>query len=1052
MKAVFSSLLLLLLASVAFAQSPGGVSSSLRWWLKADAGVLNPSLAAAVDGDAVASWTDQSAIGNNATQGTGGNRPIFRTNIINGYPVLRFSTNQFVDAGATPGITNSFYFFIVLKQSSFTAGGTADGSGTYIIDRTSATNQLTSFKMVNTNKYFLQKRNDNNSGLGGPVSTAAATTSAFAIVDFYRNAGTEYGQFLNGVANGTSGDDAGTLTGPTLRVGRHTSTSNGGLDGDLAEMAVYNANIASTDRAKIESYLAIKYGITLDQTSGTNYVSSAGTVIYPALTSHDAYDNDIAGIGRDNASGLNHATSKSQNSLSIMTVSSPSSLDDGDFLMWGHNSPTIWNSNNTPAGYANRLNRVWRAAETNDVGTVSVSFDLSTLGIDTSDPSKFALLIDSDGNFTDATAHTIGRSIVGSVVSFTLAAINNNDYFTLATDKVPGPGGVAGAVVWLRADMNVYVDAGTTLATSGQTVQQWHNQGAATYNIAQNTAGNRPTFVTNVFNSNPILRFTSGGATHTFLDFGAMGIASSSDLNFIAVVRPSSVANAGAVGDGAGGYILDRNSGSASGNPLAGFKLVTPGNFGYQKRNDSGGGLGGVSTTSSASLTAPQIVGYYRDYGVRYGIYFNGNQEATTGSDTDGSMTLPNLRIGAHYDGDKGYNGDFAEFVFYNSDLTATQRNLINSYLAIKYGITLDQSSLTNYAASDGTTVYPTTTTHSTYRFDIAGIGRDDVSKLNQTASRSVNTGSVVTVQNPSGLTDLEFLLWGSNNGSMASPNLIDVDGAVIQRRLSRVWKIAETGDVGMVNITFDLSAVPGSKSQSDLRMLIDRDGDGFSDNDVAPLTGTLAGSNFTVTGVNLQHNDFITVGSTSLATPLPVQLVAFNANYQSQVVKLTWKTESELDNDYFAVERSSDGENFEMLGTTKGAGTVSHASDYSFTDVSPLGGKSYYRLRQVDFDGAYSFSPIRRIEINNQLAGVTISPNPSEGGEFDIHTSSEFAGPLAVDVVSSTGVVVFRKQVMSLEGSSSLHINPDNRLATGVYIIRLTDNSSISVQKLVVR
>ncbi len=1052
MRAIFSFLLLLLLAFVAEAQSPGGVSSSLRWWLKADAGVLNPSLSAAADGDAVARWNDQSAVGNNATQGTGGNRPIFRTNIINGYPVLRFSTNQFVDAGAAPGITGSFYFFIVLKQSSFTAGGTSDGSGTYIIDRTSATNELTSFKMVNTNKYFLQKRNNNGSGLGGPVSTASATTSAFAIVDFYRNSGTEYGLFLNGVTNGTSGDDGGTLTGPTLRVGRHTSTTNGGLNGDLAEMVVYNANISSTDRAKIESYLAIKYGITLDQTTGTNYVSSAGTVIYPALTSHDAYDNDIAGIGRDNASGLNHATSRSQNNLSIMTVSSPSSLDDGDFLIWGHNSPVIWNSNNTPAGYANRLTRVWRAAETNDVGTVSVSFDLSTLGIDTSDPSKFALLIDSDGNFSDATAHTTGRSIVGSVVSFTLASINNNDYFTLATDKVPGPGGVAGAVVWLRADMNAYVDAGSTLATNGQTVQQWHNQGTATYNVTQNTAGNRPTFVTNVFNSNPVLRFTSGGATHKFLDFGAMGVASSSDLNFIAVLRPSSVANAGSVSDGAGGYIIDRNSGSPSGNPLAGFKLVTPGNFGYQKRNDSGGGLGGISTTSSASLTAPQLVGYYRDYGVRYGMYYNGNQEAATGSDTDGSMTLPNLRIGAHYDGDKGYNGDFAEFVFYNSDLNATQRNLINSYLAIKYGITLDQSSLTNYTASDGTVVYPTTTTHSTYRFDIAGIGRDDVSKLNQTQSRSVNTGSVVTIQNPTNLTDLEFLVWGSNNGSMTSPNTVDVDGALILRRLSRVWKMAETGDVGAVDITFDLSAVPGSKSQSDLRMLIDRDGDGFSDNDVAPLTGTLVGSNFTVSGVNLQHNDFITVGTTSFTTPLPVQLVAFEANYQSQVVRLNWRTESELNNDYFVVERSSDGENFESLGTTKGAGTVSFSSQYSFTDVSPVGGRSYYRLRQVDFDGAYSFSPIRKIEIDDQLTGVSISPNPSDGGQFSIYRQGDSVEPLAIEVVSSTGVVVFRQLLPPQEKQIGLEISPDSRLATGVYIVRLIGNSSISVQKLVVR
>lgn len=111
--------------------SPGGVSGNLRWWLKADAGVLNPSSGAAIDGEAVMQWNDQSTIVNNASQGTAGNRPVFRTNIINGNPVLRFAGNQFVDAASAPGIvtSNSFSFFLVFKPSSFTAGGTVMGAG-----------------------------------------------------------------------------------------------------------------------------------------------------------------------------------------------------------------------------------------------------------------------------------------------------------------------------------------------------------------------------------------------------------------------------------------------------------------------------------------------------------------------------------------------------------------------------------------------------------------------------------------------------------------------------------------------------------------------------------------------------------------------------------------------------------------------------------------------------------------------------------------------------------------------------------------------------------
>lgn len=1046
-------LLALCITQTTLGQAPGGVSSNLRWWMKANTGALNPSATSAADGDAVATWNDQSGIANNATQGTGGNRPIFKSSIINGNPVLRFSSNQFLDATSTPGITgtNSFYFFLVFKQASFVAGGTSDGSGTYIIDRLPANNPLASFKIVNTDKYHFQKRNDSG-GVSGPISSTPANTSSFVIVDYFRNYNTALGLIINGGTAVTSSDDNGSLNADRIRIGRHSTNTNGGLNGDLAEVIVYNTNLSATERSKVESYLAIKYGITIDQTTPTDYISSSAT-IYPASTSHDSYDHDIAGIGRDDASALNQTSSQSQNSNSILNIASPSSLDDGDFLVWGHDSPVIWNSNNTPPGYANRLNRVWRAAETGNVGTVTVNFDLSGLGVDLSDPTKFALLIDSDGNFSDATTHITGRAIVGNTVQFTGADINNNDYFTIATDPIPGPGGVAGAVVWLRADKNVYTDAGSTLAANGQTVQQWNNQGQSAYNVVQSTSGNRPQYVTSAMNFNPVLRFVSSGGTHKFLDFGSMGISSSSDLNFITVVKPTSVANAGAVGDGAGGYIIDRNSGSASSNPLADLKLVTPGKFGVQKRDDSGGGLGGVITTTSVNLTAPQIVGYYRDYGVRYGIYYNGVQEATQTPDSDGPLTLPNLRIGAHYDGDKGLNGDFSELIFYNRDLNATERNLINSYLAIKYGVTLNQSTLTNYTSSSGTVIYPVTTTHSAYKFDIAGIGRDDISKLTQSASRSVNTGSVITVQNPSGLGDQEFLIWGSNNGSMTAPNAVDVDGTTIKRRLSRVWKVAETGDVGTVDITFDLSAVPGNKVQADLRLLIDRDGDGFADNDQTPLTGTLTGSDFTVSGVNFQHNDLITIGTTNItSTPLPVQLVSFDAVYKAPVVETEWTTASELNNDFFTVERSADGEFFEEVGRVDGAGTSQKSINYHFLDTRPLAGVSYYRLRQVDFDGTFSYSQIRKVEIEEILGAPFLSPNPTSGENIGIYFPKPFKGILGVELITVSGVTILNEELKASEEVSELKIHPHTTLSPGVYLVRIATQSRMITQKLVVR
>lgn len=1038
----------LLLPVLVFSQSPGGVSGNLRWWLKADAGTFTDNgTTAATDGQNVQQWNDQSTIVNHVRQTTGANKPVYRTGIINGYPVLRFSSDQFLDALASPGVgvTESFYMFLIFKQNSYSAGGTTDGSGTYIMDRTSATNNLMSFKIANTDKYFYQKRNDAGGSLTGPVSVTSAVNGSFVAIDYFRNVGTSYGIYINGRLDVTSGGDSESITGPQLRIGRHTSTANGGLDGDLAEVILYNANLTAASRTRIESYLAIKYGITLDQTTATNYVNSSGTIVYPAVTSHDLYDNDIAGIARDDNSALNQPASQSQNTLSIVRISSPSSLDNGDFLMWGHNAPTIWNSTDVPSPYINRLTRIWRVAETGDVGSFSISFDLTGLGIDMTDPTRFALLVDTDGNFSDASAHTTGRTIVGNVVSFTGALINNNDYFSLACPLIPGPGGVAATTVWLRADEDVYVNAGTTLATNGQTVQQWTTRNGLTVATAsQSTPANRPTYLTNIMNGNPVLRFSSSN----FLDLGTLGIGTTSDLNMSVVVRPSTL-NGGTLTNTTGGYIVDRTTNTV---PVFSLKLLSGGTAALQERIDSNPPFDGPSTNTVLATSRAQIIDYSRDYAVRYGIYFNGALENIL-ADAGGALTFPVPRIGALQSGDNGLIGDFSEFIMYNRDLNTSERNRIDSYLAIKYGITLDQTSLTNYTASTGTVVYPATSTHATHNKDIAGIARDAASRLNQSNSQSANSNSVVRMQSPSSLDDLDFLMWGSNGGNLSTRNTLDVDGSLIKGRMSRVWRAAETGETGTVTVSFDLTMV-GAKTQADLRLLIDRDGDGFADNDVAPLTGTLTGDVFTVTGVNFQNNDYFTIGSTNLTTtPLPVELVSFDGAYENPVVTLTWQTASELNNDYFTLERSASGTQFEALAKISGAGTSSQTHSYSYIDASPFPKVTYYRLKQTDYDGASEYSKIIRVETSQEKERkMSVYPNPNAGSEItltlDNYTPFQLNG---LEILSQQNVML-ESFIAETGSASAYNFRFGRQLARGLYIVRIRYNNKLESVKLLVQ
>lgn len=111
----------------------------------------------------------------------------------------------------------------------------------------------------------------------------------------------------------------------------------------------------------------------------------------------------------------------------------------------------------------------------------------------------------------------------------------------------------------------------------------------------------------------------------------------------------------------------------------------------------------------------------------------------------------------------------------------------------------------------------------------------------------------------------------------------------------------------------------------------------------------------------------------------VPVSWKSFDVRKKDEAAELMWATASEVNNDYFDIERSSDGLDFESIGILSGAGTFENESNYSFTDHNPLTGKSYYRIKQVDFDGSFDYSDIlvlRKSDINE----LKVYPNPTQG------------------------------------------------------------------------
>ncbi len=113
--------------------------------------------------------------------------------------------------------------------------------------------------------------------------------------------------------------------------------------------------------------------------------------------------------------------------------------------------------------------------------------------------------------------------------------------------------------------------------------------------------------------------------------------------------------------------------------------------------------------------------------------------------------------------------------------------------------------------------------------------------------------------------------------------------------------------------------------------------------------------------------------------SPLPITLEYFIGRSLENTVLLSWRTASEQNNYYMAVERSSDGSRWEELGRVTGAGTTTQPQSYSFTDEKPLPGLNYYRLRQVDYDGRFEYHKTIAVDFKTERGGLHLFPSPAQ-------------------------------------------------------------------------
>ncbi len=196
----------------------------------------------------------------------------------------------------------------------------------------------------------------------------------------------------------------------------------------------------------------------------------------------------------------------------------------------------------------------------------------------------------------------------------------------------------------------------------------------------------------------------------------------------------------------------------------------------------------------------------------------------------------------------------------------------------------------------------------------------------------------------------------------------------------------------------------------------------------------------------------------TVVNSTLPIELLSFNATFDNNHVVLDWSTASEINNDYFTIERSTDGVNFEILNIVNGAGNSNDILNYETIDNNPLEGTSYYRLKQTDYDGKFEYSSL--VSVKNQKKAISqdmnVYPNPVLKNSQNVNVkingfNSDEA--VTVKVINIFGKVeYYNKAYSGFDGSLALSLDAGIFNSVGYHIISVSSSNKSFSKRLLVK
>ena len=185
---------------------------------------------------------------------------------------------------------------------------------------------------------------------------------------------------------------------------------------------------------------------------------------------------------------------------------------------------------------------------------------------------------------------------------------------------------------------------------------------------------------------------------------------------------------------------------------------------------------------------------------------------------------------------------------------------------------------------------------------------------------------------------------------------------------------------------------------------------------------------------------------------PLPVTLLSFDAKPNGNVVDVKWTTASEFNSDYVMVQRSKDGNNFVDVAKVNASENSSTIKNYSTIDYEPYNDISYYRLKQVDNNGMFTYSDLAAVKFNNADA-ISVYPNPAESGKaINVSISGQNGKEVLVVIRDLPGREFYSKVILISNDKEVIAIDPSGKLSSGIYFIVATSDNNIYEKKMVIK